>query len=368
MEQAYAQKKSFSLDLYKKMIGQSLYQTFRRYRTLQTHRISALPIVILMPHSACNCKCVMCDIWKDNKNLKQLTENDISGLLSSLKKFGTQQVVMSGGEALLNANFFRLCQILRSHDIRISLLSTGLLLGKHAGQLVQWVNDIIVSLDGDELLHDEIRNIPGAFHKLRTGILAIHNIDPLFRITARTVIHRLNFREWTHIIDAAMKLGLDQISFLPADVSSQAFNRETPWDAGRQQEILLQEQELRELQSVLDNLFTQYREAFESKFIAESPGKLQKIHEYYAAFHELNPYPYKKCNAPWVSTVIEADGTVRPCFFHEAIGNIRKDSLANILNGEKAMTFRKTLDMNKNDTCVKCVCYLNLPPRSKPFV
>jgi Fe-coproporphyrin III synthase len=349
------------------MIAQTLYHTFKRYRTLQTDKISALPIVILMPHSACNCRCVMCDIWKDNKNLKQLTENDIAGLMGSLKKFGTKQVLMSGGEALLNPNFFRFCEMLQKEDIRITLLSTGLTLGKHAQQLVKHVNDIIVSLDGDELLHDKIRNIPGAFSKLRAGIEIIRNIDPVFRITARTVIHRLNFRQWPHIIDAAMNMGIDQISFLPADVSSQAFNRAVTWTEDRQQEVALHEDELHELQSVLNKLFTEYKDAFEERFIAESPGKLQNIYSYYAAFYGLNAFPYKKCNAPWVSTVIEADGTVRPCFFHEAVGNIRENSLDEILNGEKAMSFRKQLDMDSNNTCVKCVCYLNLSPRSKPF-
>jgi Fe-coproporphyrin III synthase len=349
------------------MLAQSLYHTFRRYRTLQTDKISALPIVILMPHSACNCRCVMCDIWKDNKNLKQLTENDITGLLSSLKKFGTQQVLMSGGEALLNPNFFRFCEILREHNIRITLLSTGLSIARYAQPLTELVNDIIISLDGPEHLHDEIRNIPGAFRKLKEGILAIRNIDPVYRITARTVIHRLNFRAWPRIVDAALDLGLDQISFLPADVSSQAFNREVRWDDARQHEVLLNQHELPQLQAVLNNLFTQHKGAFQDGFIAEPPGKLQKIYEYYGAFYELNPYPYKKCNAPWVSTVIEADGTVRPCFFHDAIGNIRNASLEEILNGSKGLEFRRTLDMDANETCVKCVCYLNLPPRSKPF-
>src|SRR5271155_1485694 len=97
---------------------QTLYHNYQRYRTLQTHTISALPVVILMPHSACNCKCVMCDIWKDNRNLKQLTEKDISGLLASLKKFNVQVAVMSGGEALLNQNFFRLCEILQKEKIK----------------------------------------------------------------------------------------------------------------------------------------------------------------------------------------------------------------------------------------------------------
>src|SRR5476651_1709609 len=125
------------------MITQTLHNTFKRYRTLQTHVISSLPVVILMPHSACNCRCVMCDIWKDNKNLKQLTEQDITGLLDSLKKFGTQQVVMSGGEALLNSSFFRLCAILKKQKIKVTLLTTGLTVKKNAEQLLQWVDDLI---------------------------------------------------------------------------------------------------------------------------------------------------------------------------------------------------------------------------------
>ena len=95
------------------MFKQPIYQTYKRYRTLQTDIISTLPIVILMPHSACNCRCVMCDIWKDNKNLKQLTEKDIRELLVALKKLGTKQVLMSGGEALLNPNFFFFCELLK---------------------------------------------------------------------------------------------------------------------------------------------------------------------------------------------------------------------------------------------------------------
>jgi len=352
------------------MLTQSLYQTFKRYRTLQTDKITALPVVILMPHSACNCRCVMCDIWKDNKNLKQLTEADIEALLISLKRLGTQQVVMSGGEALLNPNFFRFCQILQKQNIKISLLSTGLTLKKHAEQLVEYVNDIIVSLDGNEAIHNEIRNIPDAYQKLKEGVREIKSqsfakLRTNLKITGRTVIHRLNFHHWPAIIDSAKDIGLDQISFLPADVSSHAFNREVLWSDHRQHEILLDEMEVGELKNIIENIIDKYATDFDSYFIAESPEKLRKIHSYYAAFYGLNPFPYKKCNAPWVSTVVEADGTVRPCFFHAPIGNIRDRSLLTILNDDKAIDFRKSLDMDKNETCVKCVCYLNLSPGTK---
>jgi len=119
---------------------------------------------------------------------------------------------------------------------------------------------------------------------------------------------------------------------------------------------------LDELQMVVDSILKNFEEDFASGFIVESPSRIQQIQNYYAAHHGLRPFPYKKCNAPWVSAVIEADGTLRPCFFHDAYGNIKTESFENILNGSDAIAFRKHLDMPNNPTCKKCVCYLNLSP------
>jgi MoaA/NifB/PqqE/SkfB family radical SAM enzyme len=344
------------------MIGQSLYRTYKRYRTLQTDVIHSLPLVVLMPHSACNCRCIMCDIWKGNKHLKQLTESDIESLLSSLARLGTQQVLMSGGEALLNQNFFKLCDLLKRKGLSVSLLSTGLTLAKHARQLIRYVDDIIVSLDGPEELHDRIRNIPSAYAQLRDGVKKIKNLQPHFRIAARTVIHRHNYHSWKEIIRSAKEMGLDQISFLPADVSSHAFNREILWDRERQHEILPAWEDLSPMKTMIEEIISEFNGEIQTRFIAEHPEKLQRIYQYYSACHGLNAFPYKKCNAPWVSTVIEADGTVRPCFFHASLGNIREQSLEEILNKKESIAFRKTLDMDSNATCVRCVCYLNLAP------
>ncbi len=346
------------------MTGSHLFHTVQRYRTLQTDRIHALPIVILMPHSACNCRCVMCDIWKDNKNLKQLTEADVGGLLDSLRRLGTRMVLMSGGEALLNRHFFSLCEMLRREGIQISLLSTGLSIERHADELLQHVDDLIVSLDGDEQLHDHIRQIPGAFRKLSSGVAAIRQRKTGFPVSGRTVIHRLNFKKWPDIIRAAQEIGLDHISFLPADVSSEAFNRTSPWEPARQEEIHLREEELPVLQSVIDHILVHFEPQISSGFIRESAAKLQQIYEYYAAGFSLNPYPKKKCNAPWVSAVVEADGAVKPCFFHPSMGNIRTSGLREIINSDAAIAFRKSLDMDTNDTCRKCVCSLHLSPRT----
>lgn len=338
------------------------YHHLQRYRSLVTHRIHALPVVILMPHSACNCRCIMCDIWKDNRNLRQLSETDVKGLMGSLIKLGTRQVVMSGGEALLNPRFFTLCRILKQSRIRISLLSTGLLLKKHAASIAAQIDELIVSIDGDEELHDQVRQTKGAFARLKEGIVEIRKHKPGYPVYARTVIHKINFQNWPSIIDAAKRAGIDRISFLPADVSSQAFNREIPWTAGRQMELLLSPGQLVQLRKILDDIYSNYKDDFNSGFIAESPRKLEKIFQYYQASLGLAPYPSKKCNAPWVSAVIEADGTLRPCFFHGALGNIRNEPLEKILNSSEAMHFRKSLDMDQDPVCKKCVCYLKLNP------
>jgi len=336
--------------------------TFQRYRSLITDKIHALPIVILMPHSACNCRCVMCDIWQGNKNLKQLSETDLEGLLSSLRKFETQIVVMSGGEALLNRNFFKLCEILRKEGISITLLSTGLSLKQHADDIVKYISEVIVSLDGSETTHDQIRNIPSAFKKLEEGVKHLKSLHPALRVTARTVIQSLNFKDWPAIVESAKKMGLNQVSFLPADVSSQAFNREVQWDEEKKEQVQPALQDLPALKAVIEKLIVDYHAEFNSGFIAESPEKIRDIYRHYAASYQLMDFPFKKCNAPWVSTVIEADGTVRHCFFLESMGNIRTAGLDDLLNAPEAIAFRKKLNTGSNSTCARCVCSLNLSP------
>jgi sulfatase maturation enzyme AslB (radical SAM superfamily) len=175
----------------------------------------------------------------------------------------------------------------------------------------------------------------------------------------------MNFRHWPQLIEAARKIGLDQVSFLPADVSSHAFNREVLWSDKKQHEILISQEELPELLEIIENILSRYQKEIETGFIAESREKLLTIYRYYAAFYGLNPFPYKRCNAPWVSTVIEPDGTVRHCFFHGSPGNMRETPLEDLLNSPEGIRFRKNLDINTDETCVKCVCYLYLSPLAK---
>lgn len=340
-------------------------EIIRRFASLTTHKIYSMPIVILMPHSRCNCRCVMCDIWKGNNNIQQLEESDISELMNSLKTLNTKCVVMSGGEALMHPNFFRLCEIVKSKSMSITILSTGLLLKKYSREIIDWSDEVIVSLDGSSEVHNRIRNIPNAFEKLKDGVHELKNLKKDFRVTGRSVIQKENFKDIPNIVNAAHDIGLDQISFLTADVTTDAFNRPELWDNQRTGEVKLSIDELAQLKEEIESLIKTHSGDFEKKYISESPEKFRRFYNYYAAHHNLSEFPEIKCNAPWVSSVIEADGSVRPCFFHHKIGNIKDSSLTSIINSSDSISFRKNLDIATNAICKKCVCYLNLSPLAK---
>jgi MoaA/NifB/PqqE/SkfB family radical SAM enzyme len=339
--------------------------TVKRVLTLKTHHIYSLPVAILMPHSSCNCRCVMCDIWKGNANARLLDEDDVGRLLDSLRRLGTRWVVLSGGEALLNPRLFELCRLLRTAGLKITILSTGLLLRRYAQQVVTGVDEVIVSLDGPPDTHDRIRRVPNAFTRLSEGVQALKALNPHFRVTGRCVIQRLNFTDWPEIVAAAHTIGLDQISFLAADVSSEAFNRPELWGEERREEVRLEPGELPALAAALERLKRDYAADLASGFIAESPAKLERIVAYYRALVGQCDFPPVRCNAPWVSAVVEADGAVRPCFFHPTIGNIRQDELGAIINQPEAVAFRRSLDMDSDPICRKCVCSLNLRPLTR---
>ena len=136
--------------------------------------------------------------------------------------------MLSGGEALMHQNLWLLCELLRelNPDLKITLLSTGLLLKAFAADVVKWCDEVIVSLDGSRDVHDAIRRVPRGFERHgRRHRRAARAASRTIRSAARCVLQRNNFRDLPNIVDAAHEIGLNRISFMSVDVSSTAFNR-----------------------------------------------------------------------------------------------------------------------------------------------
>jgi MoaA/NifB/PqqE/SkfB family radical SAM enzyme len=318
--------------------------------------LDSLPILILYPHSRCNCRCVMCDIWKIDKT-EELSPSDLARHAADIETLNVRRVVFSGGEPLMHSDLFRLAAALRPYAVQTTLLTSGLLLKKHAASIAASMDDVIVSLDGPPKVHDRIRGIARAFELLESGIRALRQESPGLPVAARCTVQRLNHDQLCETVEAAALLELNSISFLAADLTSPAFNRPAPWGSERAGQVALTEAEVERLEREIDLLAA--GPARRPGFVLESPEKLRRIVLHFRAHLGLAEPVAPRCNAPWVSAVVEADGTVRPCFFHRSIGNIRSHTLRQILNGPEGVAFRSSLDVASDPVCRRCVCSLH---------
>jgi len=333
-----------------------------------TNRTFVLPLLIFYPTGRCNSRCVSCDWWK-HSGADDLTLAEICEVASALPALGTRIVVFSGGEPLLRPEVFDAAQIFRARGMTLHLLTSGVLLERFADRVAQQFARVIVSLDAASApLYEKIRGVD-ALAIVRRGIATLRQIAPDVPVTARATLHRLNFRELPRLVDHAKSLALDGISFLPADMSSAGFGRAPIPDRTPRHDLAglaLDRDEILELEATIEHTISRYAADFASGFIAESPDRLRRLPRYYAAAGGDEPFPRVSCNAPWVSVVIEANGSVRPCFFQGSIGNVRQAPIGTIVT-ENLRTFRASLDVGADPVCVRCVCSLKTSWRSAPW-
>jgi MoaA/NifB/PqqE/SkfB family radical SAM enzyme len=327
---------------------------------LASHQIHALPVLVIFPHNQCNCRCVMCDIWRV-REAREITPSDLEEQLLSFRKLGVRWVVFSGGEPQLNEKWSALAQIVRSMGSRVTLLTAGLLLKSQAQVVADSVDDVIVSLDGPPALHNAIRRIPCAFDQMSDGVKALRQIRTDMPVRARCTVQKANHRMLRAVIKSAKEIGLTSISFLAADLTSTAFNRPEGCVPDRVNRVALVEEDLDELGAEVEQLIKEFHADLESGFVAESPGKLRRIVQHFRAHLSQAENVAPRCNAPWTSAVIESTGDVRPCFFHPVLGNIHRQTFTEIINSPEALHFRSTLDVASNEICKRCVCSLYVP-------
>ena len=143
----------------------------QRQLTLTTHRIHTLPVVVLCPIAAVTAA-VSCAIF----GVRTETDGRFRVMIWHLTWRTCGNFTSAGWscqvakpDALQPVDLVRL---LKDLEVKISLLSTGLLLTRFAPDIVRWCDEVIVSLDGSREVHNTIRGVPRAYERLAEGIAA----------------------------------------------------------------------------------------------------------------------------------------------------------------------------------------------------
>ncbi|MCC7158564.1 MAG: radical SAM protein, partial [Ignavibacteria bacterium] len=146
----------------------------------------SLPVVILYVTEGCNLKCVTCSYRQPMPG--ELSLDEIKNLAHDLKSFGLRHIVYSGGEPLLRRDFIEICRLFQSLNIKQTLLTNGLLLEKHAGDLTGFFAEIIVSMDGANAeTHNSIRGV-NSFDLILKGISKTLALPQAPLVSIRTVL------------------------------------------------------------------------------------------------------------------------------------------------------------------------------------
>jgi len=313
--------------------------------------LARLPLVTLFLSERCNSRCVSCDYWRHGR--ADLDFDAVNRLLPSLERLGTEVVLISGGEPLLNPEWAQIAALLGQQGLKVWLLTSGLSLAKHAARASRLFDAITVSLDGtDSSTYAAIRGVD-AFDAVCRGIRAAVGANAV--VTLRVTVQRGNFRQLCGFVELGRTLGVAQVSFLAVDVANaHAFKRHDDFAA----DLALGAGDLPDLEGVLLALEREHAEDFRTGFIAESPGKLRRqLLGYFTAVRGLGPFPPVRCNAPEFSAVIDARRHVSPCFF---IGGppqaVVTDDLDATLNGEDMVALRASVRHGERPECSRCIC------------
>jgi MoaA/NifB/PqqE/SkfB family radical SAM enzyme len=282
-----------------------------------------------------------------------MTLQSVARLLPSFTELKTRFVLISGGEPLLNPEWAEIARLLKSHDLTLWLLTSGLSLAKHAARVRELFTSVTVSLDGTNArTYAAIRGVD-AFDKVCEGIRRASALGAA--VSVRVTVQRANYEELPDFVALARDTGARQISFLAADVSNpHAFGRTLP--DGFAGDVGLRPDDLPKLERVLNAMERERAEDFASGFIAESPQKLRRILDYYAAICGRGDFPPVKCNAPEFSAVIEATGRVRPCFFIPGPGAMAHAGLQETMNDAAMVSLRRDIRELRRAECATCVC------------
>ncbi len=163
----------------------------------------------------CDARCIMCNIWQGSKT-GELSLDEWRDVLNDPLFAGIESVSLTGGEPTLHPELLQLMELLMDKLPglqRLTLTTNGLGTKRVVEQCAKLLDlctargirlFAAISLDGLGTLHDEMRNIPGAFDKVQQTLEELQRLQArgLRRgisclLTNRNLHDAENVRQWS---------------------------------------------------------------------------------------------------------------------------------------------------------------------------
>ena len=316
---------------------------------LPLRRAPRLRLLVLAVSDRCDQRCAHCAIWRgDAVGRPELTLAERLAVVEEAIAAGVESALQTGGEPLLSSDLWPIAARFQGAGVRLLLATNGMLLARHASAVGRVFSEVYVSLDGGSpVTHDGIRGV-ASWERLRAGIGALRADAPRVRRVARCTLQAANLGELEGVIGQARSAGFDAVSFLPLDASSDAFGADAP----ARRALLPSEGAIEAFEAEVDRL--ERSGGLDRGFVLEDAAKLRRIARHLRGSAGAGAFERPDCDAPRWSMVVEADGGVRPCFFHAEVGHAGQGLRAVRASAAYASALRTIEEPNR--TCDRCVC------------
>ncbi len=324
--------------------------------------------------NACNLRCRMCGQWSDQGYVAagarpvrpEMTIDDWKRLVDEAAENGAAYILVRGGEPFLLPGIMELLRHITSKGILLSIDTNGTLVERYAEELVGLGRThITFSVDGPEAVHDDVRRVAGSFRKTKGSIARLSALEAERGLEISKsfcfTISGHNYRHLGQMPDVARELGLTTVSIVPYYYF--------PKEVGAAYQ--------RELREELDS------EAFSwVGFHAEDSGVdpevfREQLRAYLASLGDVRSFPFMPMTeeeyltwfaGPWepvgpltchnVEKVIDIqpNGDANFCldFPDYVFGNVRRSTIAEVWNGERAERFREYRRRKPLAVCYRC--------------
>jgi MoaA/NifB/PqqE/SkfB family radical SAM enzyme len=282
----------------------------------------------------CNCRCQMCQRWKDPRN-DELRAEEYEALAAELHEMGSHQISIAGGEPLMRDDVFEIIESFSGREMSVNICTNGLLLEKYHDQICSANATLVtVSLDGASAdSHDTIRGAPGSYRQIEDGIRKLlshpRSSRPIVRVRMTISNQNVNemgafYRKWDGVVD--------DVLFQPVHHCSDAYY------TGLDENTLHLDPDV-----IADQI--------EATPLAKD-GYLTRLID---SLKACGSYPQQQCFAAVLMARIDPWGNVYPCLEqHVSVGSIRKTDFKTIWNSQRIHQERQQLAADR-----PCSCWYN---------
>lgn len=327
------QPKGLSFATIISLLVRNLEIAFRRWLNLPPRPYKFL--LELTEH--CNSRCQTCDIWKKPEagEKASLSLKHAERLLSDFGKH-TLWLALSGGEITLYKDFPELALLIRKYcpHLKLVTFTTNGLNPTKALEFAKILKNlgadifVTVSLDGDEMTHDQIRGIDGNYAKAHQTFQLLSEAN----ITAH----------WGLTVSELNKKFIENDRSLIPKIKAFTF--------AHSHGIYKKENTIsnHSLVTLLSKISSAYKistlgEAFEWVYVRLARSHIQ-----------LNKKNLIPCEVIGTSLHIRPNGNIQPCMFVNSLGSLESDSVSSLLQTPALQT--KMADYRKG----KCPgCWMN---------